>query len=151
MGQDINSVTIVGRLTRDPEMKSTSGGNLSICELGVAVNGRRKDAQGEWQDDANFFDVTVFGNQADNCERYLAKGRPVAISGRLDWQSWEDKNGGGKRSKVVIIANTVQFLGSKPDDAGSGQAAAEGFSDAPADTADLGDSRPATADDDIPF
>src|ERR1700744_2583291 len=88
----------------------------------VAVNSRRKNGQtGQWEDKPNYFNVVVFGAQADNCATYLSRGRPVAIEGRLDWRAWEAKEGGGKRQAVQIIANTVQFLGSR-DGGGSGGA-----------------------------
>jgi single-strand DNA-binding protein len=153
MADNINTCAITGNLTRDPELKKVSGGSLSVCELGVACNGSKKDQQGNWVEDVNFFDVTVFGGQADACANYLAKGRGVAIQGRLDWQSWEAKDGSGRRSKVVIIADRVQFLGGRQDgDApAASQNASEGdFSDAPADTSGVGD-RPEPSDDDIPF
>ena len=97
---NVNVVVITGNLTRDPELRSTGGGT-SVCELRVAVNSRRKDGQtGEWVDKPNYFDVTVFGAQGENCANYLAKGRPVAVEGRLDWREWEAKDGSGKRQKV---------------------------------------------------
>jgi single-strand DNA-binding protein len=153
---NINVVVITGNLTRDPELRSTPGGT-SVCKLRVAVNSRRKDGQtGEWVDKPNYFDVTVWGAQGENCANYLSKGRPVAIEGRLDWREWDDKEG-NKRQGVEIIANSVQFLGSR-DGGGNGN----GFtpqSDTPADTSDY-DAAPAGAgagqsgggaDDDIPF
>ena len=119
---NINRVTITGNLTRDPELRALPSGT-EVCQLGVAVNGRRKNPQtGQWEEEPNFFDVTVFGAQGQNCAQYLSKGRPVAIDGRLRWSSWEDKNGGGKRSKVDIVAQTVQFLGGR-DDAPGGRGA----------------------------
>jgi single-strand DNA-binding protein len=146
-------VVITGNLTRDPELRSTGGGT-PVCELRVAVNSRRKDGQsGQWVDKPNYFDVTVFGAQGENCANYLSKGRPVAVEGRLDWREWEAKDGSGKRQKVSIIANSVQFLGSR-DGSGGGQNGG-GFtpsSDTPADSSDF---EPAAAggggDDDIPF
>jgi single-strand DNA-binding protein len=152
---NINVVVITGNLTRDPELRSTPGGT-SVCKLRVAVNSRRKDGQtGEWVDKPNYFDVTVWGAQGENCANYLSKGRPVAVEGRLDWREWEDKEG-NKRQSVEIIANSVQFLGSR-DGGGNGN----GFtpsSDTPADTSDF-QGAPAGAatgagsgaDDDIPF
>jgi single-strand DNA-binding protein len=148
---NINVVVITGNLTRDPELRSTPGGT-SVCKLRVAVNSRRKEGQ-EWVDKPNYFDVTVWGAQGENCANYLSKGRPVAVEGRLDWREWEDKEG-GKRQSVEIIANSVQFLGSR-DGGGNGN----GFtpsSDTPADTSDF-QGAPAGAgagggsDDDIPF
>lgn len=111
---NINKAIITGNLTRDPELKALPSGT-SVCELGVAVNHRRKDQSGSWVDEPNFFNVVVFGNQAEACANHLHKGRPVAVEGRLRWSSWEDKNGGGKRSKIEIVANVVQFLGSNPN------------------------------------
>jgi single-strand DNA-binding protein len=154
----VNVVVVTGNLTRDPELRSTSGGT-SICKLRVAVNSRRKDGQsGEWVDKPNYFDVTVWGAQGENCANYLAKGRPVAIEGRLDWREWEDKEG-GKRQSVEIIANSVQFLGSRDGSGGGGNGGGGGFtptSDVPADTSDFG-GVPAGggggggSEDDIPF
>jgi single-strand DNA-binding protein len=157
---NINRVIITGNLTRDPELRALPSGT-EVCQLGVAVNGRRKNQQtGQWEEEPNFFDVTVFGAQGQNCAQYLSKGRPVAIDGRLRWSSWEDKNGGGKRSKVDIVAQTVQFLGSRGDDGGGGQPQGnQGFAagaDVPADTRDFDEPVGAPTsggggDDDIPF
>jgi single-strand DNA-binding protein len=152
---NINVVVITGNLTRDPELRSTGGGT-PVCELRVAVNSRRKNGQtGEWEDKPNYFDVTVWGAQGENCANYLSKGRPVAVEGRLDWREWEAKDGSGKRQAVSIIANSVQFLGSRD---GSGGGNGNGFtpsSDVPADTSDY-EGAPAGgsgggSDDDIPF
>jgi single-strand DNA-binding protein len=162
----VNVVVITGNLTRDPELRHTGGGT-PVCELRVAVNSRRKDGQtGEWIDKPNYFDVTVWGAQGENCANYLAKGRPVAIEGRLDWQEWEAKDGSGKRQAVRIIANSVQFLGSRDGSGGGGGGGGGGgngnggFSpsaDVPADTSDFegapagGGGGGGGADDDIPF
>ena len=117
---NINRVTITGNLTREPDLRSLPSG-MAVCELGVAVNHRRKDnATDQWIEEPNYFNVVVFGAQGENCAQYLSKGRPVAIDGRLRWSSWEDKNGGGKRSKVEIVAQTVQFLGGRNDSPQSG-------------------------------
>ena len=144
---NINRVVLVGNLTKDPELKSTSGGT-SLCKLRIAVNTRRKDETGQWVDKPNYFDVTVWGNQAESCAQYLSKGRPVAVDGRLDWREWEAKDGGGKRESVEIVAESVQFLGSRGDgDSGGG-----GNQFVPAGAGSEGGADfPATADDDIPF
>jgi single-strand DNA-binding protein len=154
---NINVVVITGNLTQDPELRHTGGGT-PVCELRVAVNSRRKDgATGEWVDKPNYFNVTVWGAQGENCANYLSKGRPVAVEGRLDWREWEAKDGGGKRQAVQIVANSVQFLGSR-DGGGGGGGNGNGFTpqtDTPADTSDY-DAAPAGGgggggDDDIPF
>jgi single-strand DNA-binding protein len=123
----------------------------------VAVNSRRKDGStGEWVDKPNYFDVTVWGAQGENCANYLSKGRPVAVQGRLDWREW-DAQDGSKRQAVEIIADSVQFLGSRSDNPGGGGGGGNGFqptSDVPADTSDFegaGASSGGGSDDDIPF
>jgi single-strand DNA-binding protein len=158
---NVNVVVITGNLTQDPELRSTGGGT-SVCEMRVAVNSRRKDQSGQWVDKPNYFNVVVFGAQADNCATYLSRGRPVAIEGRLDWREWEAKEGGGKRQAVQIIANTVQFLGSRdggggaPNGNGGGQQQQQPYSaptsDVPADESDFGPvSTGGPQEDDIPF
>jgi single-strand DNA-binding protein len=151
---NINVVVITGNLTKDPELRHTGGGT-PVCDLRVAVNSRRKNSQGGWEDKPNFFDVTVWGAQGENCANYLSKGRPVAVEGRLDWSEWEAKDGSGKRQKVQIIANSVQFLGSRDGSGpGNGNGGFSPSSDVPADASDFAG---ATAggggggDDDIPF
>ena len=148
---NINRVIITGNLTADPELRSLPSGT-SICKLRVACNTRRKDAAtGEWGEKPNYFDVTVWGNQGENCAQYLAKGRPVAVDGRLDWREWEAKDG-SKRQSVDIIADSVQFLGSRDAPQTNGGGAVE--SDLPADTSDFQQAGVASgggSDDDIPF
>jgi single-strand DNA-binding protein len=150
---NINVVVITGNLTKDPELRSTGGGT-PVCDLRVAVNSRRKNSQsGAWEDKPNFFDVTVWGAQGENCANYLSKGRPVAVEGRLDWSEWEAKDGSGRRQAVRIIASSVQFLGSR-DGSGGGDGSG-GFSpssDVPADASDFaGAAASGGGDDDIPF
>jgi single-strand DNA-binding protein len=152
---NINVVAITGNLTKDPELRSTPSGT-SVCKLRVAVNSRRKDGQsGEWIDKPNYFDVTVWGAQGENCANYLSKGRPVAVEGRLDWREWEAQDG-SKRQAVEIIANSVQFLGSRSDNAGGGggNGTFKPSSDVPADTSDFEGATVSSGggtDDDIPF
>jgi single-strand DNA-binding protein len=146
--QNVNIVVITGNLTKDPEEKRY--GDTYVCQLRVAVNSRRKQ-EGEWVDKPNYFDVTVFGAQGENCHEYLSKGRPVAIEGRLDWREWETE-GGGKRQAVQIIANTVQFLNSKDGSSGGGnngaQTTTEDFEPEP-ELAGVGAG--GGSEDDIPF
>src|SRR3712207_6769576 len=134
---------------------------MSVSSLRVPSNPRRKNnATGEWEDKPNYFDVTVWGAQGENCARFLTKGRPVAIDGRLEWREWEERDTGNKRQAIDIIADAVQFLGGRDDAAGGGG----GFtprSDVPVGDADFRQpvAAPAggngggssAADDDIPF
>jgi single-strand DNA-binding protein len=153
---NVNVVVITGNLTRDPELRHTGGGT-AVCDLRVAVNSRRKDQSGNWVDKPNFFDVAVGGAQGENCANYLAKGRPVAIEGRLDWREWEATDG-SKRQAVQIVASTVQFLGSRDGSGGNGgNGNGGGFSpprsDVPADTSDFEGAAAGGGggEDDIPF
>jgi single-strand DNA-binding protein len=147
MAASINRVVLVGNLTRDPELRHTPSGT-PVCSLRVAVNARRKDETGQWVDKPNYFSVTVWGQQGENCAQYLSKGRPVAIDGRLDWREWETQDG-NKREAVEVVAETVQFLGGR----GDGEGASGGYVPAAA-TASSGsdaDFPSSPSDDDIPF
>ncbi len=123
---NINRVVMTGNLTADPELRSLPSGT-SVCSLRVACNTRRKNnSTGEWEDKPNYFNVTVWGAQGENAARYLSKGRPVAIDGRLEWREWEAQDG-TKRQAVDIIAESVQFLGSREGgSAGNGSAGGYG-------------------------
>jgi single-strand DNA-binding protein len=149
---NINRVVLTGNLTRDPELRSTGSG-LSVCSLRIASNTRRKNAQtGDWEDKPNFFDVTVWGAQGENCARFLSKGRPVAIDGRLEWREFQT-GAGEKRQAVEIVADAVQFLGGRDDSGGGGFTPR---SDVPVDTSDFATAgapaaRTPASDDDIPF
>ena len=148
---NINRVVLVGNLTRDPELRHTPSG-MAVCSLRLAVNTRRKDSSGQWTEKPNYFDVTVWGNQGENCAQYLAKGRPVAIDGRLEWREW-DAQDGTKRQAVEVVADTVQFLGGRDGDSGfSGGGGGGGNQFVPAAAASSGaDADFTSADDDIPF
>ena len=145
MAANINRVVLVGNLTRDPEIRQTPSGT-SVCSLRIAVNSRRRDESGQWTDKPNYFSVSVFGNQAESCAQYLSKGRPVAIDGRLDWREWQTQDG-QKREAVEIVAESVQFLGSRSDgDLGGG-----GNQFVPAGASSGADADFQGTDDDIPF
>jgi single-strand DNA-binding protein len=149
---NINRVVMTGNLTRDPELRSLPSG-MSVCSLRIASNTRRKDQSGEWIDKPNYFSVTVWGAQGENCARFLSKGRPIALDGRLEWREWQAQDG-AKRESIEIVADSVQFLGGRDE----GQSGGNGFtpqSDVPVDNRDF---QPAgapaaggAADDDIPF
>lgn len=117
MSNSMNSVNVIGNLTRDPELKQLPSGT-NVCELSIAVNKRRK-VNNEWTEYVSYFDVTVWSGQGEACANHLTKGRPVAVSGSLEQQRWTDKEG-KNQSKVLIIADDVQFLNSAPQNAGQG-------------------------------
>jgi single-strand DNA-binding protein len=146
---NINRVVMTGNLTKDPELRNTGGGT-PVCKLRVACNTRRKDSSGDWVEKPNYFDVTVWGSQGEACATYLRKGRPVAIDGRLEWREWDTPEG-AKRQAIDIIADSVQFLGSREGGENGGRFTPQ--SDVPADTGDFQQAPAATgaSDDDIPF
>lgn len=133
MATNINRVILTGNLTKDPELKTLDSG-FAICSLRIANNTRKKEGD-NWVDKPNYFDVTIFGRSGENAAKYLAKGRSVAIDGRLEWREWEDKEG-NKRQSTEIIADNVQFLSS-----------GGGNGDGAAPAAAAGDD----ASDDLPF
>jgi single-strand DNA-binding protein len=142
MAANINRVVLVGNLTRDPELRHTPGGT-PVCSLRLAVNDRKRDESGTWVDAPNYFSISVFGNQAENCAQYLSKGRPVGVDGKLRWREWQAQDG-SKREAVEVVADSVQFLGSRGDGDGGNQFVPAGAAQESADF-------PAAADDDIPF
>jgi single-strand DNA-binding protein len=145
---NINRVILTGNLTADPELSTIPSGT-SVCRLRLAVNRRTKDqSTGEWSEKPNYFDIKVWGAQGENCAQYLSKGRPVAIDGRLEWSEWEAQDG-GKRSKVEVVADTVQFLGSRSDNEGAGGGG--GFKATTELKPDAVFATPGASDDDIPF
>jgi single-strand DNA-binding protein len=107
--RNINHVVLTGRLTSDPDLQTLPSGG-SVCHLRIAVNARRRNPNGEWAEKPNFFNVIVYGPASENVAKYMYKGRPVAVDGRLDWREWETQD--GRRAQAVsVIANNVQFLG----------------------------------------
>ncbi len=145
MPADLNRVNLVGRLTRDPELRQLPSGD-PVCNMRLAVSSRARQEDGSWGDRSNYFDVTVFGRQADTVSQYMAKGRRIGIDGRLSWREWQAQDG-TKRQSVEIIANDVFFLDSRRDNEG-------GFtqsSDMPVAQAPQPVGAAAGADDDVPF
>src|SRR3954471_4485679 len=106
----VNRVVLVGRLTRDPELRSLPSGG-AVCALRIACNSSRKDPDGEYVERPNYFDVSVFGTNGENADQYLRKGSRVAVDGRLEWREWETAES-QKRQAVSIVADLVQFLDS---------------------------------------
>lgn len=146
---NINRVILTGNLTRDPEVRQTASGT-TVCKLRVAVNSRVK-VQGEWTEKPNYFDVVTFGSQAENVGRYLAKGRALAVDGRLEWSEWEHE--GQKRQSVQIIADSIQFLSDGSGNSGGRSTGSDSEPGGPPPVSgeDFGNFGGPAADDDIPF
>ncbi len=148
----LNKVMLLGNLTRDPELRHTPKGS-AVTDLGLALNRRVQDGNGGWKEEVTYVDVTVWGNSAENAHKYLSKGRGVFVEGRLQMDTWDDKETGKKRSKLKVVADNLQFLpdgkggggGSRPasSNESSGGAGSQGGSAGPA-----GDFE---EEDDIPF
>lgn len=126
-----NKVMLMGNLTRDPELRYTSGGQ-AVCNFSLAINRYFNDKQGERKEETTFMRITVWGKQGENCAQYLSKGRSAFVEGRLQSRSWETEDG-QKRSAVDVVADSVQFIGGRNN------------SDAPAGN------EGSIAEDDIPF
>jgi len=154
MAANFNKVILAGNLTRDPEHRVTPGG-LSICKLGLAINRNFTTQNGEQREETTFVDVDSFGKQADVLAKYMSKGRPILIEGRLKLDSWEDKNTGQKRSRLGVVCETFQFLGGGGSGgSGGGQYNDDGDSGGYESPPRRQSSSPAPSDegeDDIPF
>ncbi|MDR2471466.1 MAG: single-stranded DNA-binding protein [Treponema sp.] len=112
---DLNHVVLIGRLTRDAELKYTAGGQ-AVCKFSIAVN-RRKKSGDQWVDEPNFFDIVVWGRQGESINQYLVKGKLVGVDGELRQDRWEQD--GQNRSRVEIVAANVQLLGGNPGGGGA--------------------------------
>ena len=119
---DVNHVILIGRLTRDAELKYLTSG-MAVCKFAIAVNKRRKQGE-QWVDEANFFDIVLWGRSGENLNQYLVKGKQVAVEGELHQNRWEQD--GQARSKIEIMANNVQLLGGGNGDSGSSGAPSHG-------------------------
>lgn len=107
----VNMVALSGNITRDAELHKTSATGTAVLDFSIAVNDRRHNSQtGEWEDHANFFDITVFGKRAETIHTWCTKGVKVVISGKLRQNTWQDKNTGQNRSRVTIIADDIDFM-----------------------------------------
>ena len=116
---NLNKVMLIGNLTRDPELKYTPKG-MAIAQLGLAVNRVWSNEAGEKQEEVTFIDVEMFGRKAEVAAEYLKKGRPVFIEGRLKLDTWDDKASGQKRSKLKVVGESLEFLGSREGGGGGG-------------------------------
>ena len=140
---NLNKTFLIGNLTRDPEMRHTSKGS-AVTGFGLAVNRNYKNAAGEIEEETTFLDVSAFGQQAETVSKFLKKGAAVFVEGRLRLDQWDDKTTGQKRSKIVVIADRVQFLSPRKADAADNGKAAVSIGAAAAG-ADI------PPDDDVPF
>jgi single-strand DNA-binding protein len=158
----LNKVMLIGNLTRDPELRVTPKGT-SICQFGLAVNRQFKDESGATRDETTFIDIEAWGKQGELVSKYLSKGSPCFVEGRLRFDQWDDKQSGQKRSKLKVVLENVQFLGAPKGGSGGGGGPSspedgDPSSDAPRYSAPppRGNTRPPAAaqdhvDDDVPF
>lgn len=165
-----NKVILLGNLTRDPQLKYLPS-QTAVAEFGIACNRKFKSAAGEDREEVTFVDITAFGKQAELINQYFTKGKPIFIEGRLKFDSWEDKQGGGKRSKLTVVLEGFQFIGGRDGGGGGGGGRSQGYEGGadeggPAAPPQRAPSRPAPSqpqaqppfgdeqqfkDDDIPF
>ncbi len=151
-----NRVILMGNLTRDPEIRYTSGGT-AVCDIGLAVNDRRKGADGQWTEETTFVDVTLWGRTAEVAGEYLGKGSPVLVEGRLKLDTWQT-NDGQKRSKLHVVCERMQMVGPRGGGGGGGggrppqqRQQSDSYSQPEPDNYGPPSSSGGAPDDDIPF
>lgn len=153
MAGSFNKVILLGNLTRDVEVRSLPSG-MTVAQFGLAVNERYKDREGGWQERANFIDCEMFGARAEAFAKYMSKGSPAFIEGKLRLDQWEDKDG-NKRSKLKVVAENFEFVGGRNDGGGSGGGGGGGGGYARSSGGNSGGGsrspEPAIDHDDIPF
>jgi single-strand DNA-binding protein len=152
---NLNRVLLIGNLTRDPEVRYTPKGT-AVTEIGLAVNRIYSGEDGEKKEETTFVDVTLWARQAEIAGQYLKKGRPVFIEGRLQLDTWDDKQTGQKRSRLRVVAENLQLLGSRPEGESSSSTSAPRRSPSPSAPAPPPRAEPRDPDldaepDDIPF
>lgn len=145
----LNKIMLIGNCTRDPQLKYLPN-QTAICEFGFAINREYKGADGTKRQDVTFIDCKIFGKLAEVFNQYMSKGKPAYLEGRLSFEQWEDKNGGGKRSKHVATIDSFQFLASGQKQDGKPETQEKGET-APAEPPYTGGDQPQFSDDDIPF
>jgi single-strand DNA-binding protein len=153
----LNKVFLIGNLTRDPELRVTPKGT-AICQFGIAVNRQFKDESGATRDETTFVDIEAWGKQGELVAKYLSKGSPAMVEGRLKLDQWEDKTSGQKRSKLKIVLDNVQFLSSRggggggaAPHAGSEEGEAPGGATPPAGGKPAAPAGKEHLDEDVPF
>lgn len=142
----LNKVFLIGNLTREPEIRTTPKGT-AICQFGLAVNRNFKDESGQDREDTTFIDIEAWGKQGELVAKYLSKGSPAMVEGRLKLDQWEDKQTGQSRSKLKVVMENVQFLNGRPASSNSSPST-------PAEQRPAKERKPATAeniDEDVPF
>jgi len=117
---NLNKVMVIGTLTRDPEVRYTPKGS-AVADLSIAVNRAYTADNGEKREEVTFIEVTVWGKAAESAGQYLTKGRQAFVEGRLQMETWEDKQSGKKRSKLKVVCESMQFIGGRKDEAGRGE------------------------------
>lgn len=156
----LNKVFLIGNLTRDPELRVTPKGT-AICQFGLAVNRQFKDESGQTRDETAFIDIEAWGKQGELVSKYLTKGSPAMVEGRLKLDQWEDKQSGQKRSKLKVVLENVQFLSSRGGSGGGAGPSDEGVDQTPAAERSVPPPRagraapppaaPDNIDEDVPF
>jgi single-strand DNA-binding protein len=149
---NFNKVILAGNLTRDPELRYTPKGT-AVAKIGMAINRTWRTETGETKEEVTFVDIDAFGKTAETIGKYLKKGRPILIEGRLKYETWEDKQTNQKRSKLGVIAETFQFMDSKPDFDGGGArpSSSQGRPPVAAPPEPSPESEPPPVEDDVPF
>ncbi|MFV0389871.1 MAG: single-stranded DNA-binding protein [Pyrinomonadaceae bacterium] len=142
-----NKIIIVGNLGRDPELRYTPQGGTAVCNFSLATNERRRDKDGQWTDETTWFKITLWGKQAENAAKYLTKGSPVYIEGRLRLDEWTDRDG-NNRQTLDVNASEMQFLSGGPRADGMSMGTGAGSTNEFEDSATPAD---AESDDEIPF
>lgn len=149
----LNKVFLIGNLTRDPELRTTPKGT-PICQFGIAVNRQFKDESGATRDETTFIDIEAWGKQGELVAKYLSKGSPAMVEGRLKLDQWEDKTSGQKRSKLKVVLDNVQFLSSRGAGGGGGGGQGAGSDEgegAPHSPSARPSSPKDNVDEDVPF
>ncbi|MGD8453751.1 MAG: single-stranded DNA-binding protein [Phycisphaerae bacterium] len=146
---NFNKVILMGNLTRDPQLRYLPS-NMAVCEFGLAVNRRFRDREGNQKEETCFVDISAFGRTAETINQYMTKGRPILIEGRLRFDQWTGQDG-QKRSKLTVVAENFQFVGSREGGSGGGGGGYDRSAQGPGDAVDRGGPSGEPSPDDIPF
>ncbi|MBX3322101.1 MAG: single-stranded DNA-binding protein [Phycisphaeraceae bacterium] len=150
MAASLNKVILIGNLTRDIELKHTAS-NMAVANFGLAMNRRFRAGDGQMRDEVTFVDCEAWGKTAESMSKYLHKGRPVFVEGRLKLDTWEDKNDGSKKSRIRVVVENFQFVDSKGSDGGNEGSSGGGSYASTRSSSGNQDHSDHGSDDDIPF